>query len=158
DHRHRVTADERIAAEMLAREEHAAREAERGIEIALERRLEALDLHAELIDQEFRGFGVERFRRLHRFAAAVADDQPAIETEFVARGMATEVIAVVENQDSRVRARVPIEPRRREPAEPAADHDEIIGLLDGEAIERKARAIAQVMGGLEGTGMLPTQA
>ncbi len=49
--RHRVAGDKRVAAEVLTREEHAARQTERGIEITLERRLEACDVDAELIQQ-----------------------------------------------------------------------------------------------------------
>ena len=60
DHGQRIAGHQRVAAECLAREEHAARQAERGIEIALERGLEARDVDAELAQQALGDVAPER--------------------------------------------------------------------------------------------------
>ena len=52
----------------------------------------------------------------------------------------------------------PIEPRRRQPADAAADHDEVVAFLDRHGVDGEGRAIAHVMSDLERAGMLPAQA
>src|SRR5436190_4632498 len=120
---------------MLARKEHAPREFQRGIKIALEGGLEARGVDAEFPHQEFCNPTVERLRRLHRLAAAVAEDQAAIEAELVTLGVAAEIVMVVEDEDARPRNGAPIEPRGRKTADTAADHDEIVALRDGRCVD-----------------------
>src|SRR5262249_42385775 len=81
---HRVAGNEDVAPEYLARKEHAAGEAERRIEVALEGGLEARDLDAKRLQQPLGDVAVERLGRLQRLAAAVADDESTIEHELVA--------------------------------------------------------------------------
>ena len=73
-----------------------------------------------------------------RFAAAVADQQPAIEHELVALGVAAEIVVVVEHEDARRRpGGAAIEPGGGEPADAAAHDHEIVALLDRQRVEAK---------------------
>ena len=60
---------------------------------------------SELLEQTLGDGAEERLGRLQRFAAAVAEDQAAIEVELVALGVAAEIVVVVEDQDARLAAR-----------------------------------------------------
>jgi hypothetical protein len=97
---------------------------------------------------------------IDRLAAAVADDQPAVERELVALGVAAEIIVIVEHEDAcRRPGGAAIEPGGGEPADAAADHDEVVALLDRQAFDRKARGFARLrMRGLERAGVLTAQA
>ena len=67
----------------------------------------------------------------------LAIQQPAARTELVPLGVAAEVVVVVEDQDARRRARArAIEVRRRQPADAAADDDEIVGLAGVDRLSR----------------------
>ena len=154
----RIAGHQHVAAERLAVEEHAARQPERRIEIALEGGLEPRDVDAEIAQQALGHRAVERVRRLQRLAAAVADDAAAIEREFVALGVAAEIVVVVEDQDAGGWLGAPVEPRRRKPADAAADHDQIVGFLDRQAVDGKLAAFARErMGDLERAFMLAAQ-
>ena len=98
-----IAGDEHIAPERLARKEYAAREPERRIEPALKRRLEARDIDAQLLQQPLGHAAVQPLGRLHRLAAAIADDQALIDAEFVALGMPAEIVVIVEDEDARLR-------------------------------------------------------
>src|SRR5262249_18432836 len=110
----RIADREHIAPERLARKEHAARQSEGGIELALEGGLEAGDIDAQTFQQTLGDVAVERLRGLHRLAAAVADEQVLIEAEFVALGMAAEVVEIVQDQDTRARVGAPVNTGRGE--------------------------------------------
>src|SRR5450755_2935766 len=74
--------------------------------------------------------------------------------------MPAEIVMVVEDQDARRGAvRFAIEPCSRQPADAAANHDQIEALVDCEArsVERLAFA-TDLMGNLERTGMASSQA
>ena len=58
-------------------------------------------VNAEVAQEFFRCLAPHRARRLDRFAPAVADDQAPIDAEFVALGVATEIVVIVENQNAR---------------------------------------------------------
>ena len=131
---------------------------ERRIELALEGGLEPGDVDAKIAQQALGDGAVERFRRLQRLAAAIADDAAAVEGELVALGVAAEIVVIVENQDAGGRLGAAVEPRRRKPADAAADHDEVVGLLDRQAIDRKfAPFSCERMGGLERAFVLAAQ-
>ncbi len=125
-----VAGHQHVAAERLAVEERAAREPQRRIEPALEGGLEPRDVHAEIAQQALGDGAVKRIRRLQRLAAAIADDAAAIERELVPLGVAAEIVVIVEDQDAGGRPGAPVEPRRRKPADAAADHDEVVGFVD----------------------------
>ena len=51
--------------------------------------------------------------------------------EFVALGMAAEIVVVVEDQDpGPVAVQLAVEVRRRQPAEAAADHDQVVAFIE----------------------------
>ena len=101
-----------------------------------------------------------RAGRIDRLAAAVADDQAAVEGELVALGVAAEIVVVVEDEDAGGGpGGAAIEPGGRQPADAAADHDQIVAFLDRRAVERKALAVARLrVRGLERAGVLAAQA
>ena len=137
--RRRLARHQQVASEGLAREEDAARKPERGIERALEGGLEALHPDAEITQQTLRDFAVLRVGGIDRLAAAVADHQAAVEQELVALGVAAEIIVVVEHEDARGRpGGAAIEPGGRQSADAGANDDEVVALLDRQAVERKA--------------------
>src|SRR5690606_32029867 len=145
---------ERIGAEMLAREKHAARQPERRIELALERSLETPDIDAELFQKAACGVAEQALRRLQGFAAAIAPAQPAADGEFVALGVTAEIVVIIEDQDAGIRLLHSVEIGRRKPADAGADHDEVILLLEGKRREGRGVAVAQGMRGLVGAVML----
>src|SRR4030088_3370544 len=73
--------------------------------------------------------------------------------------MAAEIIMVIEDEDAGGGpGGAAIEPGRSEPADAAADNDEIVAFLDRRAVERKARAVVRLrVRGLERAGVLATQ-
>src|SRR5690242_19879070 len=77
---------------------------------------------------------------------AIAEQQPSVYTELVARRVATEVVVVVEEQDARRIARLLTEEvRRGKPTDAAAHHDQIVRLTrvgDGTGLLPKC-AVAQ---------------
>src|SRR5262249_8800902 len=104
---------------------------------------ERAEADAEVAQQTPGDRTVERLRRLERLAAAVADDGAPIDRELVALGVAAEIVMVVEDQNARVLARhATVEPRRGKAAAAAADHDEVVALLDRQAIDRIAPSLA----------------
>src|SRR5262249_12305879 len=137
-----------------------ARQTERGIERALEGGLESLDLDAKVAQQAFGDVAVVLLGRVDRLAAAVTDDQSTVDSELVAFGVAAEIIGVVEHQNARRRpCRATIEPSGRQPADPAADHDEVVALLERQSIEGEPRARARLrVRGLERAWVLAPQA
>ena len=156
--RRRPAAHQHVAPEGLACEEHAAREPERGIERPLEGALEPLDLDTEVAQQALRDTAVARPRRIDQLAAAVTDDQAPVDGEFVAPGVPAEVVVIVENENTRSRARATIEPRGRQAADAGADHDEVEALLDRQLIGGEAAARARLrVRGLERAVVLAAQ-
>ena len=141
--RRRLARHQRIASEGLAREEDAARQAERGVESSLKGALEARELDSEIVQQALRHFAVLGKGGIDRFAAAVADDQTPIDVELVALGMAAEIVVIVEDEDARGRAGAAIEPGRCQPADAAADHDQVVALLDRQPVEGETPACAR---------------
>ena len=121
----RIAGHQFVDAESLAREHESGGQPEARIKIRVHRPLEAVDAHAEFGDQAEGRAAPAGLRRLHRFAAAIADQQASVDLEFVAAGMSAEVIVIVENQNARGGARLVHEIRRREAADAGAHHREI---------------------------------
>src|SRR5262249_30800515 len=134
----RIATHQHITAERLAAEEQAAREAERGVEFTIERSLEATDVDSESAQQLLGHLAVKLLGRLDRLAAAVSDQGTPVDRELVALGVAAEIVVVIENEDTRKRISLAIEPRRGEAADAAADHDQVVILLDRQAVKGKA--------------------
>src|SRR5262249_5306129 len=121
-----VSDNEGVAAKSLAGEEQAARKTKRSIEVVVERGVKAHEVDAELAHEILGRRAVQGLWRLHRCAAAVADDPAAAEREFVAFGMTAEIVMIVEDEDTGLGPdRVSVEPRRGEPADAAADYHQI---------------------------------
>ena len=100
-----------------------------------------------------RGLSISQRAALHQF-------EPAILAELVALGMAAEIIVVVQDQHARLRPRRAIEMRRRQAADAAADHDQLVARrlvrrLVGGGPER---AVPQAVRGFERAGMAAAQA
>ena len=141
----RFARHQRVAAEGLARKEDAARKTERGIERAIERGLEARNVDAELAQQRSRHLAVLGLRRIDRFAAAVADHEPAVVRELVALGVAAEIVVVVEDEDARRwSGGATVEEGGSQPADAGADDDEIVSLLDRQPLDGEALAFERL--------------
>src|SRR5262249_29039436 len=154
----RLARDQHVAAEGPARKKGAACKPQRGIERALERGLEALHGDAEVAQQALGDLAVIAVGRIDRVAAPVADHATAVERELVALGVAAEIIVVVEHQDARGRpGGAAIEPGGRKPADAATDHDEVVALLDRQAVERETGAARLRVRGLERARVLAAQ-
>ncbi len=148
-----------VGAERLAVEEHAARQAERCVEI----RLGALFGQHHRIDakgfQKAIGDGAVRPRAVDRQGPAVHQLQPAAGREFIALGVTADIVVVVEDQNARGLVSGAVEVRRREPADAAADDDQIV-ILAGRGDRAGLRpevGVAQRVGGLETARMIAAQ-
>ncbi|MCZ7641810.1 MAG: hypothetical protein M5U33_02365 [Pseudorhodoplanes sp.] len=95
---------------------------------------------------------------MQRFAAAIGEQQAAIDGEFIALGVAAEIVMIVEDEDARLRMALAVEIGRRKPADAAADHDKVVALLHRKRIESGKIAVAQRMGGLERAVVMAAQA
>src|SRR5262249_29870021 len=100
------------------------------------------------------------FRRLDRLAAAITDQPTLADRKLVAFGMPAEIVVIVEDQNAGARSCcLAIEPSGREPADPAADHDQVVALLDHRIIDAEPTALAREgVGHFEGTRMLAAHA
>ncbi len=88
-----------IGPERLTVEEHALAEPEFFVAVLIEGGIEALQIDAELGEQSLGDVAVLG-GALDRFRSPVGHEPPVTDDEFVAFGMATEVIVVVEQQDA----------------------------------------------------------
>ena len=97
---------------------------------------------------------------MQRFGSAIPEQQAIADPKFVALGVSAEIVVVLEDQDARRRAvGFAVEPRRGQSADAAADHDQIVILLDRQAGDIEGFALAaDLMGDLEGSGMAAAQA
>ena len=148
----RIARDELVDAEMLALEQHAARQAEVRIEVAIERGLEAIDVDTQRATETHGVRAVQAARRLHRLAATVANQVPAVDLELVALCVPAEVVERIEHEDAGVGFLATVVPRRREATDPSADHDEIVAFLRRDAVDREHLAVAQRVCDIERTG------
>ncbi len=141
---------------MFARQKQAARQAERIVEVALERRLEPPHVHAEIAQQALCDVAPFALRRIDRLAAAVADHQAAVDHELVALGVAAEIIVIVKNKNTRLGTRgAAIEPRSGKSADTTAHDYEVVAFFCRQGVDGKACAVARkFMCGLERAGVL----
>ena len=138
-------------------------EQERGLQVAVRSEpVEAVvlaqsrDVDAELVD-EFPGhLAVERV--LHVDGAAPGEPHRTALVELIALGVAAEVVVVVEDQDPRPCAvQLAMEVRGRESADAAADHDEVVGLVERERIVEVLALARERMCNFEGTQVRAAQ-
>src|SRR5262249_55851018 len=140
----RIAGQQDVTAERFTREKQAARKPERRIEPTVERGLETRYIDAEIAQQGLGDIAPVRAGRVDRLAAAVADDAAAVECELVALGVAAEIVVVVEDQDAgRGPGGAAIEEGGREPADAAADHDQVVAFLGRNAVEPEGGALAR---------------
>ena len=97
--------------------------------------LEALGVDAQGAQDATKLARVLDLGRHHRLRAAVAQQQPVADAELAAARVAAEIVVVVEDQDARPRAALAIGPGRREPRQPGADDDEIVGFLGFQLVD-----------------------
>jgi hypothetical protein len=78
--------------------------------------------------------------------------------ELVALGVTAEVVVVVEDEDPRLRAvQLAMEVRRREPADPAADDDEVVPLVECKRVLEALTLARQGVRDLEGARVRAAQ-
>src|SRR6185369_2013841 len=129
------------------------------VEPLVERGLETGDIDPEVAQQALGVRAPLCLRRVDRLAAAVADEQAPADGELVALGVAAEIIVVIEHKDARLRPGAAIEMGGREPADAAANYDEVVAFLRLETAGRIMDWRAgDRMRGLEAADMLPAQA
>ncbi len=154
-----VAADQLVHAEAGLVEEHRAGQAQAGVEVGVEGCLEALELDAQAFQQVFGVFAVEGVRRLQRLAAAVAEDGAPAGLEFVALGMAAEVVVVLDDEDARRGVPFAIEPGGGEAADAAADHHQVVFLFDRQVVDIEGLLLpAHLVCDFEGAWMATAQA
>src|SRR6516164_11857492 len=156
----RVTRNKCVPAESLAIKKHAPRQTKRGIEAAIERGVEPLKLDAEIAQETLCHIAPQSLWRLDRLTAAIADQRARAGSELIALGMAAEIVVIVDNENAGVRPHpLTIKPCRRKPADAAADHDQVVVLLDCRVVDAEALAFAgESMRNFERTGMLAAHA
>src|SRR6202789_456281 len=81
----------------------------------------------------------------------------AVQVEFIAFGMAAEIVVVVEDQNAAVGLLCAIKMRGGEAADAPSDHDQVV-FLAGTRGGRPALAVAQRVSVLEGAGMAAAHA
>ncbi|MNS49920.1 hypothetical protein D3C72_825520 [compost metagenome] len=152
----RVAREPLVAAEVLGVEKHRAAQAPALIGVSLARWRRGADVDAHPGQHRTHGRTVGGGWR-HLGAAAVAHQRLAAHREFVALGVAAEVVVVVEDQDAPVRAKLlAIEPRRGQPADAAAHHHEVIRFARQHGRVRSAFA-RQAVGQRERAGVVAAQ-
>jgi hypothetical protein len=112
-----------VGAEGLAVEENAARQSVCRIEILVGAFLgQSNRIDAECTQKAVGNCAIGP-RGVDRVGSAIHQRQPAGEPEFIALGMAADIVVIIDNEDARIRAPGAIKIRRREPADAAADHN-----------------------------------
>ena len=144
--------------ENRGRKIHAGFEAEALEEAAVEVVVEIVCLQGQRSQETLRRPGILA-GLVDALAAAVADQGAAIHAEFIALGVAAEVVVVVQNQHLGAAAGpVSEKPSRRQPGEAAADHRQIVFLVGPALGPGPAGAFhGQAVGRLVGAGMAAAQ-
>ncbi len=159
--RSRTTHHQLVAAEGLPVEIGGALQSERAIDVRLvalpgqRHRIDAEIFHQSIGDRAVRPGTVDQHRpAIHQF------HPPAGKTEFIALGVAAEVIVIVEDQDFRVGPGGAIEMRRRETGNAAAHHDQVVNGIDifGLARGLPEISVTQFMRDFERAGMAAAHA
>ena len=81
--------------------------------------------------------------------AAVQQVQAAVQTKLIALGMAAEIVVVIQDQNARPGPRVAVKHGRRQPADAAANNDQIVLSVAGVVGGQCQRPVAQRMRRLE---------
>ena len=155
----RIAAHHFVDAEVLAIEVNPAAQVQIRVEGGVKRLLQPIDIDAELAQQPHRHRAEVGARRLQRFAAAVAEQHAVVGAEFVALGVAAEVVMVVDQQNALLLAfQLLPETGSRQPADAGADHHQIELFNGGHAAEIKGFTVApQLVRMLERARMVTPQ-
>ncbi len=150
-------ANEPVGAEGLLIEEDSLPEPPGGVGRSVVELKELVGVDAQ-IGQNALGDIAPVFPSFDRLRPAVADQGSASELELVALGVAAEVVMIVEHQNARVRARgLPKEIRGSEPADAAADHDQVIHFTVFDDTLRPHAAVAELVGDFPGAVVRSSQ-
>jgi hypothetical protein len=125
-----VARHDHVLPERLAIEEEAGAQAERRVQRAVQQARIAADVDSELLDQAL-GDGAVRRRAVDRLCAAIADPRASAVGELVALGVPAEVVVVIEHEDARVGTCLAEVVRGGQPADAAADDNEVVVLASG---------------------------
>src|SRR5262249_30723197 len=116
-----------VGAERFLVEE--TRRAKIGVQRLVERLVELLYIDAEVVKHALGNVTVVA-GAFDGLRSAVAKDEPAIHSKFIALGVSAEVVVIVENQNARIAAYLlTIKVRGRESADTAANDDEVVRFL-----------------------------
>jgi hypothetical protein len=140
---------EPIDAEHLALEEGRMVELPSIIESLIEIRFETRQVDAEIGEQSAGHRAVFGFRRVDRLGAAIADDRPAVDTEFVALRMPTEIVVRIEDQNPRRGPVAAVKICGRQAADAGPDDDQVVVFGHARAAQIERSPVAQAVGGLE---------
>ena len=117
---------------------------------------QARDVDAEITQEPVRHVAVQPVFHVHGTAPGKAH-RPAL-VELVALGVTAEVVVVVEDEDPRLRAvQLAMEVRRRESADPAADDDEVVSLVECKRVLEALTLARQRVRDLEGARVRAAQ-
>ena len=147
-----------VRAEGRLVEEDSAAEASGRIKVLGLDPLHRRHIDADLLEQPV-GLGAIGARAVDLESTAVANQHRGAGSEFIALGMAAQVVVVFQDQDTRRGLGGAKKMRCGESADPAADHDQVVMFAGiGRYADTRIAAIAENMRSLEGTRMGATQA
>ena len=154
-----IACDQPVSAESRLVEEHRAAHPAAGIVVAIKRGFEAADIDAQILEQAVGHRAEQCLWRLQRFGAAIADQRLAADGEFVAFGVAAEIIVIVEDQDFCGGIAFAPEPCCGKAADARADDDQVIRrLVHWFGGQIKGFAIAQAVRNFERAGVAAAHA
>ena len=150
-----VTSDHRALAPARLGEMQGRAKAMPLVEIEVVGAVEAIDVHAQLVQQATRGR--REFTGFNQgLAAAVSNQLRAVYIEFVSLGVPAEVIVVVENQDPGIGLFLPVEPGRRQAADATTDDNQVVLAGIRRPAEVRTAAHGEGVGNVEGTIVIAT--
>jgi hypothetical protein len=127
---HKRISESSIDAESFTIKIQASRQPIPSIEVDVEGGTQALRLNTKVMEKAFCDIAVA-VRSLEKFASSVSKESAARSQQLIAFGVASEVVVVVEDQDSRVRMFFSIEISGREPTGAATDDYKVVDICIG---------------------------
>src|SRR5882762_5476899 len=123
------------------------------VEPLIESLVETPHVDAEILEETLGGAVPLACRTVDRLGAPVADEGLSVDDEFVAFGVAAEIVVGIQDQHTGVRAALPVEVCCRQAADAGADHGQIVAFGERRSRYVERGAVAQPMRRLEGTRM-----